>query len=514
MGQTVGWALNVHEYVFPDVRCSYDESHENLVAFSSGGDTQVPAMLVLPHWEQSRTQLETLGDRVSVCVIYFHPNAVDIGDCVGEMYNIRNGAFKGDAAVLVPEYSGYGLLSSFRPTVESIDIIGTAAWRYCRKSLGFQPEQIVLWGRSIGTGPASSLASRRASKGKGDAPRPVGAVVLVAPYISITEVVKWHTNMVIASLVSPMWEVSELVANEGLEDVPFCVVHPQNDEIIPFAHGQAVLESSASKEKFCLWIANATHNFPFEIEQFQMIRSFLSEHVVQQKKQQLGIRSSYLQPMPKSLSVKPAPPIAQDDNGHAEEDGEASSTVRIIRIPKRKSKSRPAISANSGEHRSLLMDSIPEVDEGTLSWNFAKLKSEEEEKDTEESASPKQSENAARNGQNASSSDEETAPAKQAPSPACDRWSRLTKALIIDMDTHARGETEDTEDSAEPASGGSEDTALYEQDTAVEFTGKDFREANPNEDSAVESTGKDFREANPNEVENEDPQQGYFFGMF
>lgn len=294
MGQTVGWALNVTEFVFPPVRCSYDKDHDNLVFFPAGADADIPAMLVPPSLSLDAKRKDLLGEKTSFCVIYFHPNAVDIGDCVHDLFNIRDGVFKGDAVVLAPEYCGYGLLSEYRPSVESIDLVSAAAWRFCRKALGFRGDQIVLWGRSIGTGPACSMAAWRAKRSlekedkkdfiEANSQRSLGAVVLVAPFTSVTEVALWHTNKLVASLVSPMWEVLELVKDEGLEDIPFCVVHPREDEVIPFSHGEAIFESCASKLKFCLWVDDATHNFPMEDEHLKTLRSFLAAHLITRQK--------------------------------------------------------------------------------------------------------------------------------------------------------------------------------------------------------------------------------------
>lgn len=289
MGQTVGWALNVQDFIFPQIKTSYNEDHDNLVFFPSGADTDIPAMLILPsdllHRKIDQGYTGKLGERARACVIYFHPNAVDIGDCIPDMYRIQNHVFKGDAAVLAPEYCGYGMLSEYRPTVESIDLVANATWRYCRKKLGFSADQIIFWGRSIGTGPACSMASWRAGRKRGNkARRKVGGVVLIAPFTAISDVALWHTNSVIASLVGPMWEVSELVKDDGLQDVPFCVVHPREDEVIPFSQGQAVFENSASKLKLSMWVDNATHNFALEDEHLLALHSFLFEHFRQQPK--------------------------------------------------------------------------------------------------------------------------------------------------------------------------------------------------------------------------------------
>lgn len=284
MGQSVGAVLNVTDYVFPASPASYDDSHDLLVRFPLWAEADVPAILLPPavcgSW---RGPVASAGTAVAVCVLYFHANSCDIGECVADAAAIRDGVFGGDAVVLAPEYPGYGLLSDFEPSVAGIDMVAQAAWRFCCEDLGFLPTQVVLWGRSIGTGPASALACSCAvtacEHGRSRADRPLGALVLLAPFTSVSEVVLAHSNSLVASLVDPMWNVSRLVGDEGLKEVPLCVVHPKDDEVIPLEQGLAVLDGAAAQLKFGLWLSGAGHNFGWTRECAEAVRGFLCEHL-------------------------------------------------------------------------------------------------------------------------------------------------------------------------------------------------------------------------------------------
>lgn len=133
---------------------SYDSKHERLVHFPLRGSTSIPAIMLRPTTRNPRRSGFTEG----LCVIYFHAISCDIGDCSEDLASIRDVAFGGNAAVLAPEYPGYGLLRNQRTTVEDINQVAWAALDFCRRSLGFAQDRIVLWGRSIGTGPATALA--------------------------------------------------------------------------------------------------------------------------------------------------------------------------------------------------------------------------------------------------------------------------------------------------------------------------------------------------------------------
>lgn len=166
MGGSMGRGMKIAEWIFPLVPPSYDESHPWLVQFpveKAGMDA--PALL-LGRDLLRKHELRSLGSKVSICAIYFHSNGCDIGQCVDDMLTIRDGALGGDAVVLCPEYPGYGLLQDFEPSVSGINLVARAAWEYCIRDLGFQEQQVMIWGRSIGSGPATFLAHALATEAK------------------------------------------------------------------------------------------------------------------------------------------------------------------------------------------------------------------------------------------------------------------------------------------------------------------------------------------------------------
>jgi len=108
--------------------------------------------------------------------------------------------------------------------------------------------------------------------------RPVGAVILLAPLISVAAVIQHHVpSEFAASLVGPMWEVLEMVKNDAMEHVPLFIIHPKNDEIVPSAHGQALFEQSTSRHKFGVWLCNATHNIALDEDHLRIARNFFDE---------------------------------------------------------------------------------------------------------------------------------------------------------------------------------------------------------------------------------------------
>jgi fermentation-respiration switch protein FrsA (DUF1100 family) len=91
--------------------------------------------------------------------------------------------------------------------------------------------RIIIFGRSIGTGP-SVLAARA---------RLAGTCVLISPYSSIKQIVEFHVGSVIGLLAhgASEWDSKRLI-----EDVhiPTLIIHGTSDEIIPSRHAEELYE--------------------------------------------------------------------------------------------------------------------------------------------------------------------------------------------------------------------------------------------------------------------------------
>ena len=92
--------------------------------------------------------------------------------------------------VIVPEYPGYGPYEG-SPSEEQIFKDAISVYEFVISDLGFQPEDIVIIGRSIGSGPACHVASLKK----------VAGLLLISPFSSISEVVEDKFGKVISMIV-------------------------------------------------------------------------------------------------------------------------------------------------------------------------------------------------------------------------------------------------------------------------------------------------------------------------
>lgn len=141
-------------------------------------------------WQYSQRELDSLevfmtrtsrGNRIACMfcrcspsarytILFSHGNAVDLGQM--SSFYIGLGS-RINCNIFSYDYSGYGV-SSGKPSEKNLYADIDAAWQSLRTRYGINPQNIILYGQSIGTVPTIDLASRYE----------VGAVILHSPLMS------------------------------------------------------------------------------------------------------------------------------------------------------------------------------------------------------------------------------------------------------------------------------------------------------------------------------------------
>lgn len=130
--------------------------------------------------------------------------------------------------VLVPEYPGFGG-NPGRAGEAALARTGEAAMTWL-EAHGVPASRIGVYGNSLGTGPAVHAALR-----------PHGGLVLVSPLSSLERLVGDRFPMAPSALLRDAYDNASLVARvEG----PVTIVHALDDEVVPYAHGQAMAKAA------------------------------------------------------------------------------------------------------------------------------------------------------------------------------------------------------------------------------------------------------------------------------
>jgi len=158
--------------------------------------------------------------KAATVILFFHANAEDLGMSFAVLRHIRD-QFK--VNVLAVEYPGYGLLSGMTPSEDGVYEVALTAFRFLVDEIGVRYSQIILFGRSLGSGPATFLAAQY----------PVGGLILVSAFSSIKAAVQSIVGRFVAWTFNERFPNSKIIANVSCSTL---FIHGECDSLIPPEH--------------------------------------------------------------------------------------------------------------------------------------------------------------------------------------------------------------------------------------------------------------------------------------
>ncbi|CAI5744055.1 unnamed protein product [Peronospora destructor] len=184
-------------------------------------------------------------DKAEYTVLFSHGNAEDLGI----IYDwFREVSRRLQANVMSYDYSGYGI-SEGEPSEEACLADVEAAFAYLVNVKKVPPGKVILYGRSLGSGPATHLAAKQSNLGQ-----PVAGVVLQSPVLSMFRVVFNFRYTLPGDLFCNIDIIDQVQS-------PVTIIHGTRDEVVPFWHGEGLFEV-CPQEWRCkpLWVTDAGHN--------------------------------------------------------------------------------------------------------------------------------------------------------------------------------------------------------------------------------------------------------------
>lgn len=186
-------------------------------------------------------------------VLYSHGNATTL-EGIGSM--MQSLAEEANVNVLAYEYPGYGTCTGMA-TPESVKIAILKAFNAAVNTYEFSPENIILMGRSIGTGPTLWLYNHLKF--------PISDIVLISPFTSIMDMIRRHPiNM------CGLQHLASMLYTEAFANIDYIVdfkgrlllIHGQDDDVIPMDMSLELYEvcSAETHDKFLCIVSGGTHN--------------------------------------------------------------------------------------------------------------------------------------------------------------------------------------------------------------------------------------------------------------
>lgn len=198
------------------------------------------------------------GSATSHVIIYFGGNAEDV------LYTASAANRLHARRLLVVNYRGYGGTPG-KPSQEALYEDALAIYDYAVDTGKTRPEDIVVMGRSLGSGLAVLLAAKRKVRG----------AILIAPFDSISAVAATHYPLFPVELLLKHPFDSASLARQAA--VPAIMIAADRDNVIPPKHARRLYEAWFGPKAFHLLEGVGHNDIELHPEYYTLINGFLSD---------------------------------------------------------------------------------------------------------------------------------------------------------------------------------------------------------------------------------------------
>ena len=222
----------INSLMFHPVKGRYNATTRGYVDIGTNG-VKVAAIVYGPERGSPSSQGLKRGKKA---IIRCHGNAEDALSTLDMLEPLAEAGY----TVASVDYPGYGL-SDGSPDEEGCYRNVHRLYDWLIEKRGFKPEDIIIDGFSIGTGPATELA----------ATRPCGGLILEAPFLSAPRVV----TRVRLLPVDPFPNLKRI----GDVKCRVLMIHGTSDRVIPYSQGQALFKLANEPKRF-VTVDDGDHN--------------------------------------------------------------------------------------------------------------------------------------------------------------------------------------------------------------------------------------------------------------
>ena len=153
-----------------------------------------------------------------------------------------------NVSVIGMEYPGYGFYQgNGEACEEKLKEDAEYLYKFLLHDMDIEEKDIIVFGRSMGGGPAAWLAGTFK-------PRALG---LMSAYTSVCRVARDHVGWFPTLFLSERFDNINQVARARC---PTFILHGHQDEVIPFHHGQELNEAAIGEPKVFIERPHMTHN--------------------------------------------------------------------------------------------------------------------------------------------------------------------------------------------------------------------------------------------------------------
>jgi pimeloyl-ACP methyl ester carboxylesterase len=190
-------------------------------------------------------------------ILYFGGNAEDV------LYMASTAPMFNAHRMLVVNYRGYGG-STGKPGQKALYDDALVIYQHAVTAGGAAPEQIVVMGRSLGSGVAAMLAAER----------PVRGAILITPFDSLAAVAARHYSFMPVRLLLRHPFPSVDWARQA--KAPALILAAERDHIVPPLHAQRLYAAWAGDKQIHILSGVGHNDIELNSEYYRLINEFLA----------------------------------------------------------------------------------------------------------------------------------------------------------------------------------------------------------------------------------------------
>ena len=166
--------------------------------------------------------------------------------------------------IIAPEFAGYGIYSGY-PTEGQLFNDAVNVFDYMVDNMNISPNNIIIFGRSLGTSIATHLASRRTC----------ASLILISPFLSIRHMIRDILGRFISFAIRDRFKSGDYIQEVKS---PILIIHGQIDSIIKYYHATELYNRTTAPCELIL-PENMEHNeFDFYHEFSEPLQDFIARN--------------------------------------------------------------------------------------------------------------------------------------------------------------------------------------------------------------------------------------------
>ena len=224
-------------------------------------DTDEPVNNVFKSIPCLYIKFTSISENNKIYGIFFHGNAEDINLANEMLSHIRSTL---SINIIAPEFAGYGIYSGY-PTEGQLFNDAVNVFDYMVDNMNISPNNIIIFGRSLGTSIATHLASRRTCT----------SLILISPFLSIRHMIRDILGRFISFAIRDRFKSGDYIQEVKS---PILIIHGQIDSIIKYYHATELYNRTTAPCELIL-PENMEHNeFDFYHEFSEPLQDFIARN--------------------------------------------------------------------------------------------------------------------------------------------------------------------------------------------------------------------------------------------